>query len=148
MTFRRLFIVLTLVVTVFLTAAGPAHAGTKTAQLRNTMLQLVNRSRASHGLHALNLHFAVSSFAWHHSQRMARRNTVYHSSDVFSEVRQYGATYWGENVGNAYTLPNIERAFMASPEHRANILKPLYRRIGIGIVRAHGLVWVTLDFFN
>jgi uncharacterized protein YkwD len=148
MTFRRRFIVLTLVVTVLMTAAGPALAGTRTARLRNTMLQLVNRSRTSHGLRALKLHFAVSSFAWHHSQRMARRNSVYHSTNVLGEVRQYGATYWGENVGMAGTLRRIEALFMASPEHRANILKPLYRRVGIGTIRAHGRVWVTLDFFN
>jgi uncharacterized protein YkwD len=148
MTFRRRFIVLTLVVTVLMTAAGPAGARTKAAQRRNTMLQLVNRSRTSHGLHALKLHLAVSSFAWHHSRRMVRRNSVYHSSNVYGEVRQYGATYWGENVGMAGTLKRLEQLFMASPEHRANILKPLYRRIGIGVIRAHGRTWVTLDFFN
>lgn len=148
MTFRRRFIVLTLVATLSIGAAGPALAGTRTARLRNTMLHLVNHSRTSHGLHALKLHFAVSSFAWHHSQRMVRRHSVYHSADVLGEVRKYGATFWGENVGMAGTLTRIEQLFMASPEHRANILKPIYRRIGIGTIRANGRVWVTLDFFN
>ncbi len=148
MTFRRRFIVLTLVATAIYRGGGSGACGYQDRAAPQPMLHLVNHSRTSHGLHALKLHFAVSSFAWHHSRRMVRRHSVYHSADVLGEVRKYGATYWGENVGMAGTLTRIEQLFMASPEHRANILKPIYRRIGIGTIRANGRVWVTLDFFN
>jgi uncharacterized protein YkwD len=39
---------------------------------------------------------------------------------------------WGE--GSFGTPAGIVEAWMASPEHRANILKRAYREVGIGIV--------------
>jgi uncharacterized protein YkwD len=37
---------------------------------------------------------------------------------------------------------------MRSAPHRANILNARYRRIGIGVVKARGLVWVTAIFYG
>lgn len=148
MTFRRSIIGLTLVVAVLVTAAGPAGARARSRDLRHRMLSLVNRSRQAHGMSTLRLNARVSRYAWHHSQRMARRDTVYHSTDVWPVVRPLGATTWGENVGMSGSLKVLERAFMASPTHRANNLAARFHKIGIGVVRAHGAFWVTLDFFG
>jgi uncharacterized protein YkwD len=35
---------------------------------------------------------------------------------------------------------------MRSPAHRANILNPAYRQVGVGIVRANGRLWITQVF--
>jgi uncharacterized protein YkwD len=37
---------------------------------------------------------------------------------------------------------------MHSPAHRSNILNARYRRIGIGVVKARGVVWVTTIFYG
>ena len=37
---------------------------------------------------------------------------------------------------------------MGSGGHRANILNPRFRRIGIGVVKARGSVWVTTIFYG
>jgi uncharacterized protein YkwD len=86
--------------------------------------------------------------ARHHSARMARRYSVYHTSDLWGIVQHYGAHTWGENVGMSGSCREIEHAFMRSPEHRANILASRFHRIGIGVVRSKGRVWVTYDFYG
>ena len=50
----------------------------------------------------------------------------------------YSPSTWGENVGMAGTLLRIRTLWMGSAGHRANILKPAFRRIGIGVVKARG----------
>lgn len=148
MTFRRSFIALTLVVAATFAAAGPASAGARALDMRHRMLHLVNDSRHVHGLRPMRLNAPVSRFAWRHSRRMGRRGFLYHSSGVWPRVRRYGASTWGENVGMSGTLVRLERAFMASPSHRANTLASRFHRVGIGVFRAHGRLWVTLDFFG
>lgn len=54
----------------------------------------------------------------------------------FTEVGYY-FTHAGENLAmNFYTPKSVEAAWMASPAHRANVLRSLYTQIGLGI--AHG----------
>jgi uncharacterized protein YkwD len=45
-------------------------------------------------------------------------------------------------------LTRLRTLWMRSAGHRANILKRGYRRIGIGVVRARGLFWVTTIFYG
>ena len=137
MTFRRSLIGLTLVVVVLVTAASPAQARARSRELRHRMLSLVNRSRHAHGLGSLRL-----------NARMAGQSTLFHSTSVWPVVRSLGARTWGENVGMSGSLKVLERAFMASPTHRANNLAARFHKIGIGVVRAHGTFWVTLDFYG
>ena len=55
----------------------------------------------------------------------------------------------GENLALAPTLPLAHKGLMNSPGHRANILQPLYRRVGIGILDGgmYGLM-ITQNFRN
>jgi uncharacterized protein YkwD len=147
MTFRRVLIALTIVAAIF-TAPLPAQARETTRDLRVRMLQLVNRSRRTYGEHGLRLNLNLSWFAYVHSARMAGSRTLYHAGDVGGKVSRYGARVWGENVGMSYRLSALERAFMLSPEHRANILALRYHRIGIGVVHRASGYWVTLDFYG
>ena len=79
---------------------------------------------------------------------MCRRHSIYHTGDLYSLVRRYNPRTWGENVGMAGTLRRMERMFMASAPHRANILNSAFKRIGVGVQRANGYAWVTLDFYG
>ena len=54
--------------------------------------------------------------------------------------------YCSEEEG-AEDVPLAHHAFMASPEHRANILDSRYTRVGVGIYHdAQGAMWVTEMF--
>jgi uncharacterized protein YkwD len=37
---------------------------------------------------------------------------------------------------------------MHSADHRANILRRAFRRVGVGVVKARGSVWVTVIFYG
>ncbi len=112
------------------------------------MLQLLNQTRRNHGLATFRLNVELSHFAWLHSRRMADRNQIFHTNNLYDAVRAYHPSTWGENVGMAGLLTRVRSLWMHSSGHRANILKARYRRIGIGVVRARGAVWVTAIFYG
>jgi uncharacterized protein YkwD len=50
-----------------------------------------------------------------------------------------GWSYWGENIAMGFgSSASVFNAWMASPGHRANILKAAYTQMGIGRVSAGG----------
>jgi uncharacterized protein YkwD len=144
---RRTLIVLMLVVVV-LGTAGPATASTRSQRLRGRMLQLVNQSRTANGVAPLKINWRLSRYAWKHSRQMAINRSVYHTGDMWTHVRQFGASSWGENVGMSWSLRHLQRAFMASPPHRLNTLAARFHRVGIGVVCTSRYRWVTLDFYG
>lgn len=114
------------------------------------MVRLVNRSRRSHGLRALDISVKMSRAAHSHSARMARRGYLYEHS-CLSCLLDRNDVRWrmaGENVGYGSTLRWIHRAMMRSRVHRSNILRTGYRRIGIGVVKRNGRYWVTEIFYG
>jgi uncharacterized protein YkwD len=127
-----------------LTAVTPASAATRPER---EMFHLVNGDRRSHGIFALRWSASVTKLARQHSRRMANRRTLFHDC-VTCIMQRRGWSAIGENVGYGGTVRQLNRLFMNSPPHRANILSTRYRRVGIGIVRAHGLLWVTEIFFK
>jgi uncharacterized protein YkwD len=125
-------------------AVAPAQA----AGLRGRMLQKINRVRVNHDQHRLKLNLRLSHDAHTHSRRMAARNGIFHTSDLASRVRPFGATSWGENVAKAGTLKRTKVLWMHSSEHRYNMLHASYRRAGVGVVSARGWLWVTVIFYG
>jgi uncharacterized protein YkwD len=150
MALRRSLISLTLVLVLVSSLAGTAAASTPAGRAaRARMLHLVNGSRRANGRGPLTINYRLSGFAWQHSARMAASGSLYHSADVWREVRPFGAHRWGENVGlSGATIWALERAFMASPPHRRNILSTRFHHIGVGILLVRGRIWVTLDFYG
>jgi uncharacterized protein YkwD len=114
----------------------PAKASADRGRLDRTerkVIRIVNRIRARHGLRRLRPNT--------HTGDMLRRDFLSHSSsdgtDMGSRVRRYtGTKRWiGENIvamsGRA-TARKAVRMWMHSPPHRAVLLSPSGRRIGIG----------------
>jgi uncharacterized protein YkwD len=126
--------------------SSPVHADD--VSRRDKMLHLLNQTRRNHGLPVFRLNRDLSHFAWQHSKRMSERNRCFHTVDLYGAVRSYSPSTWGENVGAAGTLRRVRTLWMGSSGHRANLLKPAFRRIGIGVVRARGRVWVTAIFYG
>lgn len=112
------------------------------------MQHLLNQTRRSHGLPVLRLNAYVSYRAWLHSKAMARRNTLFHSGNLYDAVRRYRPSAWGENVAISGSLRRVRTLWMRSAGHRAIVLNPRYRQIGIGVLNARGGLWVTAIFYG
>ena len=111
------------------------------------VLQQLNQIRVSHDLAPLGLSTSLNAAAMQHSREMLSNGYFAHDSAdgqpfwkriaTFYPERRDG--YWsvGENLywtsGRA-TASTSMRAWMASPGHRANILNPAWRQIGIATV--------------
>ena len=117
---------------------------------RRTMLSLTNIDRDARNRADLAFATTLSRYAKQHSQAMADAGYLYHSTDdqLRAALGMYDWTIGGENVGVGSTLESLEDAFMASRDHRENILRPEYAHAAVGIVRADGRVWVTVLFYG
>jgi uncharacterized protein YkwD len=102
------------------------------------MLQHVNQARAQVGLSPLRTDALLQQAAREHSQDMYQRHYFSHRTpdgkspyDRLHDLRFHYVTA-GENLAFA---PDVDQAFdslMKSPDHKANILNPDYRCVGIG----------------
>jgi uncharacterized protein YkwD len=137
------------------TLAPAAGAATRTSAV-NSLLQAVNRTRTAHGLQPVKLDTTLVRAARAHSAEMLRGNYFshgdFHSRMVAFHVR---GPHAGENLawGNgSYAQPSmIVAEWLASPDHRANLLHPGFTRIGIGLATGTflgngGSTVVTADF--
>jgi uncharacterized protein YkwD len=125
-----------------------AMAGGRAHRFQTEMFRVVNQTRVAHGLHTLRLNARLSREAWRHSIDMGRRYLLFHTSNVWDLVQPYGARTWGENVAYAQTLRRVEQLWMQSYEHRVNLLNPAFDSAAIGVVRAKGWLWVTLQLYG
>jgi uncharacterized protein YkwD len=142
-----------------LALAPAATAGRQAATLtqgEQSLLGAVNGVRASHGLRTLRVDGTLVRAARSYSARLIRTDVFTHGS-LGARLAQYGARgpMYGENlawgVGSSASTRSIVRGWMASPAHRANLLRPGWTRIGLGAVRGNfqghaGATVVTADF--
>jgi uncharacterized protein YkwD len=134
--------------------AAPAASAKNKAVLdsfETGVFQKLNQTRAEHGLAPLKLSTRLTSASAVHTVDMASNGYFDHSSrdgTPFSKrVDQWygsaGYSSWavGENI--LWSSPGLTPAraialWMASPEHRANILSPKWREVGIAAVHVNG----------
>jgi uncharacterized protein YkwD len=115
--------------------------------VRSAVLCLHNSERARHGLPKLRENARLRAAASRHSARMVGSHFFDHTTPsgltMAERIRGTGYTSgahaWsiGENIawgsGRLATAAQIQRAWMNSAGHRANILQRSFREIGIGI---------------
>lgn len=126
--------------------ALPSQASNKT--IKQATLCLLNKQRRMHGRRALSSNRRLARAARKHALDMVERKYFSHTSPsgasfVDRIMRQdyvdpgEGWTL-GENLAwGSYQLAtpkSIVRSWMHSPGHRANILNPAFREIGVGVV--------------
>ncbi|HEV2802654.1 MAG TPA: CvpA family protein [Pyrinomonadaceae bacterium] len=124
-------------------------------ELEAEMLELVNRERAAAGLAPLAADDELREVARRHSSDMFARGYFSHVTpegrDPFARIREGGVSFRtaGENLALAPTLSIAHTGLMNSPGHRANILRPQFGRVGIGIMDGgrRGIM-VTQNFRN
>jgi uncharacterized protein YkwD len=122
---------------------SPAGAATTTTSREAALLDKISEARADHGLAPLRLDADLSDHARRHSATMAVHDRLFHTVD-FGVVCCWSAI--AENIAYDATVTAAHRAFMGSLEHRANILDPGMRRVGVGVVESAGVLWVTEVF--
>ncbi len=123
------------------------HAG-NTEAIREAVLCLINREREAHGESPLVVNAKLTRTAQGHSEDMASEDYFSHyapnGSSPLDRMRATGYIYSsqlayeiGENIawGTLWLASpqSIVSSWMASPEHRANILDAGYRETGIGV---------------
>jgi uncharacterized protein YkwD len=124
-------------------------------ELEAQMLEMVNGERAAAGLRPLVFDPELLPVARAHSADMFARGYFSHNTpeglSPFDRIGSAGVTFRiaGENLALAPTLPIAHNGLMNSPGHRANILRPEFGRVGIGIMDSglRGLM-VTQNFRN
>lgn len=151
---KHLLIVLLAGFSLFL-AAPPAFAGRLT-RAESGLLRAVNHTRAAHGLRPLGLDLSLERAARFHSADMLRHGYFAHGAFSSRLVSFHVAgPVIGENLAWEAAQPRLSSwvvaAWLRSPEHRANLLRPGYRRVGIGVAAGrflgHGGAYVvTADF--
>jgi uncharacterized protein YkwD len=138
---------------VVLLLAAPAGArGLSTSE--SSLLGAINGTRTSNGVAPVRVDMQLVRVGRAHSADMLRRNYFSHGSFA-ARVRASGARgpMFGEDLawGTAATAQWIIGQWLASPAHRAVLLRPGFRRVGIGIVTGtfngySGATVVTADF--
>jgi uncharacterized protein YkwD len=107
--------------------------------------ELVNQARADKGLKPLRQRGSLSDVADDWAHVLATTRVLKHNPRLFSQVNNW--TLIAENVGYGPDVRTIHRAFMASPEHRENILEPRFNALGIGKERdTLGTLWIVQIF--
>jgi uncharacterized protein YkwD len=122
---------------------------TAVTPLNGQVLRELNRVRQAHGLVPVVLSSRLAAAAASHSRSMAAKGYfAHHSADgsvFWARIKRFypssGYGYWevGENLVWAAPELGAKRAvrmWMRSPEHRANLLNPRWRQIGLAAVHS------------
>jgi uncharacterized protein YkwD len=130
---------------VLLTSAPQAATAFNASSAASTLFQLMNGARVNNGRHAVQPNGTLTSLAVWRSKDEVDRDYFDHTIkgtgyQVYHWYDLNGLSYvWGgENIGwnNGYSDGDspvaIHEGFMASPEHRANILEPSWTHAGVG----------------
>ena len=133
-------------------AAGAGARGLSSPEA--SLLQTMNTVRTSRGLAPLRLDVRLLRAARGHSADMMNRQYFAHGSVAARALAQRArAPVYGEDLawGTGVTAQSVVNNWLASPRHRAVLLRPGFRRIGIGVafgtfVGHGGAAVVTADF--
>ena len=137
-------------------ALAPVAQAATLSQSERRLLAAVNDVRAAHHLRPVRMDATLAQAARDYSATLIRRDVFTHG-DLGRRLARYGARgpLYGENLawgkGDRATARGIVRGWLASPAHRANLLRPGWTRIGIGarvgtFLGYTGATVVTADF--
>lgn len=114
--------------------------------LEHEVLALVNSERSSRGIEPVLWDDKLHEIAREHSEEMARRGELFHSS--INEP--YAENCWGGGAGSLYynTAGDIVSGWMGSPKHRTWLLCPHIKHIGIGIAVSDEGMYASWTFWR
>jgi len=107
-------------------------------------LSALRSDRSHNSVRTISLDASAGKSAQAHAAGMATRHSLYHTTLHLGP----GQCGMGENVGFGSSVAQVERAFMNSAKHRANILNGTFDHVGLGVTRSGGQVWVVQLFID
>jgi uncharacterized protein YkwD len=150
--------------------ARSGRAGTRVtlSSLESGVLAELNRIRAQHHLQPLRLSDRLTAAAAQHSHEMGADGYFEHESHdgtvFWKRIGRFyvstGYGYWSVGENLLWSSPDVDahgalQLWMHSPEHRANILTPRWREIGVsaqhfgaatGTYKGLAVTIITTDF--
>ncbi len=135
--------------------AGSANTTTDRPSLSrfdSRLLSDINHARAKHGLRKLVVAAGTTDIAHGWSCLLATTGALAHNPALEAQLLTHGSrawTYYAENVGSesrSMTADELFHSYMHSSAHRANILDPSDRYIGIWTKTGRGSRFNTIDF--
>jgi uncharacterized protein YkwD len=116
------------------------------------LLDLTNQARAEQGIPPLTWDPALAAAALAHAQRMVDYRALSHQfpdePDLATRAGQAGAHFRtvAENIAMAGSIDDLQREWMKSPPHRANILNSGLNHVGIGMLQQSGYWYAAVVF--
>jgi hypothetical protein len=116
------------------------------------VMDLANADRAQQGLAPLKWDPALAQAAAEHAQLMAQQPALSHQysgePDLVARAGGAGAHFRSiaENVALAPSPQALEKEWMNSAPHRANLLNPAMNVMGVGLVKRGGNYYAVEDF--
>ena len=140
-------------------AAAPEAVATDSAALSadaNALITAINTQRTANGLPALSADPQLDALAELRSSDQVTRHYFSHTSPdgstIFDLLNAAGIpwTAAGENLAESSGVDPVQAAidgFMHSEEHRANVLSPAYRHLGVAAEAGDGrTIIITVVF--
>jgi uncharacterized protein YkwD len=125
----------------------PRRPASSLSSLEQGVLADINLFRRQHHLVALRLSSALMTAAREHSQQMASVGYFAHESAdgsaFWKRIQRFYASspwrYWSVGENLLWSSPDVDaqgalKLWLASPEHRANLMTARWREIGVSAV--------------
>jgi uncharacterized protein YkwD len=122
-------------------------------------LLAINETRAEHGIGRVSLDVGLLGAARFHSDDMVQRDYFKHGALWWRRLERFGIDRgavgeilaWDAQLDGS--VPMLVQMWLQSPEHRAVLLSPVYRCVGIGVAVGSfrgfpNAVVVTADFWS
>ncbi len=131
-------------------AAGPVVL-TGTGDPRSYQQTLINKDRVANGLRPLSWSSCLATIARSNAVRISYQGkNISHTNGPTRDLGCHLGYHAGENIGWYSAGINdtwANNAFMASPDHRANILSPYYHYVATSWVKgANGYGYIAVEF--
>jgi uncharacterized protein YkwD len=127
----------------------PRHPAAALSSLEQGVLADINLFRTQHHLVPLRLSTALTTSAREHSQQMAADGYFAHESAdgsaFWKRIQRFypsgSMRYWSVGENLLWSSPDVDadgalKMWLASPEHRANLMTARWREIGVSAVHA------------
>lgn len=127
---------------------APPRAGTRLV-IGSYQQQLINADRARAGLGPLSWSSCLYAVAVANARRMAAQGYISHTNGAWADYSCGLGVQGGENVGwwsGGIDDAQLNSMFMASADHRANILGPYHFVATSWAVAANGFAYIAVEF--
>ena len=130
-------------------ASSPSQAQSAGGKYAQQAFAATNANRTHNGLKALKANDCLKRMAVRQAKAMAQREEMYHQ-DLGAVMRACKLNTAGENVAYGYSTGKsvVNDGWMNSEGHRANILNPSFKLMGIGARKGHDGRWYVAQVFG